>query len=51
VAAGLDQLEKGNEVFRKAGTVHAVGSSTEIPKSSGKVEEWVRDANGKLVKK
>lgn len=28
VSAGLDQLEKGNEVFRKAGTVRTAGSST-----------------------
>lgn len=48
VAAGLDQLEKGNEVFRKAGAVRTAGSKND---SAATGEVWVRDANGKLVKK
>lgn len=31
VQAGLDQLEKGNQVFLKAGTVRTVGSNAEKP--------------------
>ncbi len=49
ILGGLEQLEKANTVFKKAGTPNTVGSDR--AKNTEHVEEYVRDANGKLVKK
>lgn len=64
VLAGLDQLEKANQVFIQKGTVHATGtgapSSAAAPKpgatptpaaSGGNVVEYVKDAKGNYVPK
>ncbi len=50
ILAGLDQLNKANKTFIKAGTVRTIGSNAG-KEAAGEVIEYERNAQGKLVPK